>query len=275
VAVVSAAAIPFERLVQAFNDAYSGYPLPVHVDNLELRRHIEQHDINLDISLIAMQDDLIAGVGLLAVRSRRGWIGGLGVHPDYRQQGIGRQLMQALIEQSRTLGLATIQLEVLEKNTPAHQLYQTLGFTDVRRLHVLDYTPTSAPASETAIETYDPSRAILLHQAFHKIPTPWQRSHRSLKRSDASIQAWIIPGPTPPLAYALGYVFSDTIHLLDLSCVPGHKFALTTLIDQLHRQFPEAKGRIVNVAENEPGCEVLMALGWKTALMQHEMILTL
>jgi ribosomal protein S18 acetylase RimI-like enzyme len=276
VAVVSAAAIPFDRLVQVFNEGYSSYLIPVQVDELELRHHIEHYDIDLNASRITGQNNLITGVGLLAVRGSRGWIGGLGVHPDYRRQGIGRALMQALIEQGRALGLTTIQLEVLEKNAPAHQLYLDMGFVDVRSLHVLDYAPQLMTASESAsFEPYPIEQALQLHQMFHTVSAPWQRGYESLKKADTSVQVWIIPGPSQPLAYAVGLVFSNTIHLLDLACAPGQESALTSLIAQLHGKYPEAKGRIVNVAENEPGYPALSTLGWQIALSQHEMVLSL
>lgn len=274
-AVISAAAIPFDRLVQAFNDGYAGYLLPVQVDELELRHHIQRYDIDLNASCVTTQAGLVTGVGLLAVRNKRGWVGGLGVHPDYRRQGIGRELMHTLIEQGRALGLSTIQLEVLEKNDAAHRLYLNIGFADVRKLHVLTYDPSPQSHSPTAaIESCPIQQALQLHQAYHKVATPWQRGYESLMKSDTA-QAWMIPGPSQPPAYVMGLVFSDTLHLLDLACAPGHEEALKSLIAQLHQQYPEAKGRIVNIAENEPGCSVLTALGWQIALSQYEMALPL
>lgn len=275
-AVISAAAIPFDRLVQAFNDGYTGYQLPVQVDELELRHHIQQYDIDLNLSCVATQADRVTGVGLLAVRDQRGWVGGLGVHPDYRRQGVGRELMHALIEQSRALGLSAIQLEVLEKNDAAHRLYWNIGFADGRKLHVLSYEPSPQLASATAvIASCSVQQALQLHQAYHKLTTPWQRGYESLKKADTSAQAWIIPGSPRPLAYAIGLAFSDTLHLLDLACAPGQEAALGTLIAQLHRQHPEAKGRIVNIADNESGYEILSNAGWQIALSQYEMELPL
>lgn len=275
-AVVSAAAVSFDQLVQAFNDGYTGYLLPVQVDELELRHHIQQYDIVLNLSCITMQADLVTGVGLLAVRDQRGWVGGLGVHPDYRRQGVGRELMHALIQQSRALGLSAIQLEVLEKNDAARRLYLDIGFADVRKLHVLSYDPSPQPPNATAaIEACSIQQALRLHQAYHRVTTPWQRGYESLKKADISAQAWMIPGPLQPLAYALGLVFSDTLHLLDLACAPGQEAALRTLVAQLHRQHPDAKGRIVNIAENEVGYSVLASLGWRVAISQYEMVLSL
>jgi ribosomal protein S18 acetylase RimI-like enzyme len=58
------------------------------------------------------------------------------VEPDYRRQGIGRQLMQAAMQWGLEQGCTQVELNVLAGN-PALKLYQTLGFKvfelDMRR----------------------------------------------------------------------------------------------------------------------------------------------
>ena len=51
-----------------------------------------------------------------------------GVHPDWRRQGIGRQLLLNLIELSVTIGARRMTLEVRASNQPAQALYQAFGF---------------------------------------------------------------------------------------------------------------------------------------------------
>jgi GNAT superfamily N-acetyltransferase len=51
------------------------------------------------------------------------------VHPEFRKQGLARQLMQHIIQFARTeLQLTSLDLHVWEKNLAAIQLYETLGF---------------------------------------------------------------------------------------------------------------------------------------------------
>ncbi len=52
----------------------------------------------------------------------------LGVSPDYQGQGIGRQLIKALIREIRQQGVATAALDVASDNQRAKSLYQSLGF---------------------------------------------------------------------------------------------------------------------------------------------------
>lgn len=51
-----------------------------------------------------------------------------GVHPDWRRQGIGRQLLLNLVELARTIGARRLTLEVRVSNQAAQALYRTFGF---------------------------------------------------------------------------------------------------------------------------------------------------
>ena len=55
---------------------------------------------------------------------------GIGIRREYRGQGIGRRLMQSLIETARTNHHPAISLSVAPANH-ARQLYESLGFTRV------------------------------------------------------------------------------------------------------------------------------------------------
>lgn len=50
------------------------------------------------------------------------------VHPDYLKQGIGKKLIEFVIEESYNNNIKAIRLDVYEKNIPAIQLYQQYGF---------------------------------------------------------------------------------------------------------------------------------------------------
>jgi RimJ/RimL family protein N-acetyltransferase len=67
---------------------------------------------------------------------------GMGVHRDYRQQGLGLRLVSKAIDWARQQSkLAWIDLEVLSVNEPARRLYARAGFVrtgEVRDLFRLD-----------------------------------------------------------------------------------------------------------------------------------------
>ena len=53
---------------------------------------------------------------------------GMGVHKDYRGQGLGRKLMEKTLEKAKAQGFERIELEVYPTNTVAIYLYEKMGF---------------------------------------------------------------------------------------------------------------------------------------------------
>ena len=58
---------------------------------------------------------------------------GIGVVREYRRQGIGRDLLRALLDRARASGLQRVSLSV-ETDNPAQHLYTALGFRTVGTL---------------------------------------------------------------------------------------------------------------------------------------------
>lgn len=70
----------------------------------------------------------------LMVSPREGAIQNLGVHPDFRDQGIGRALLMRALAGFRAVGCTHAQLEVTVQNTAAVRLYERMGFNRVETL---------------------------------------------------------------------------------------------------------------------------------------------
>ncbi len=52
----------------------------------------------------------------------------MGLHPDYRSQGIGRRLLNAVIDSCWAYGYTRIELEVFSDNIIAAHMYRQAGF---------------------------------------------------------------------------------------------------------------------------------------------------
>lgn len=83
-----------------------------------------------NIYLIAIVRGKVLAYGML-----RGWDDGyevpslgLAVHPDFRQQGLGRMMMLVLHTAARLRGASRIRLKVYRDNTGARALYRRLGY---------------------------------------------------------------------------------------------------------------------------------------------------
>ena len=58
----------------------------------------------------------------------KAYVYGTYVRPEYRRQGVGRALMEAVITRAREVGLRQIELSVTQANEPAVLLYESCGF---------------------------------------------------------------------------------------------------------------------------------------------------
>jgi GNAT superfamily N-acetyltransferase len=53
------------------------------------------------------------------------------VRPEQRGTGLGRKLVQAIIEEARGIGYARMRLDTMPKMDSAQRLYESLGFRDI------------------------------------------------------------------------------------------------------------------------------------------------
>ncbi|HBS05468.1 MAG TPA: GNAT family N-acetyltransferase [Leptospiraceae bacterium] len=56
----------------------------------------------------------------------------VGVHPDFRRKGIGRQIMKNMVQEGQKAGYQKLILDVSAENPGALALYESLGFNRVR-----------------------------------------------------------------------------------------------------------------------------------------------
>ncbi len=70
----------------------------------------------------------------LKVSAREGAIQNLGVHPDFRDLGVGRALLMAALNGFAEVGCRYVHLEVTVQNTAAIRLYERFGFHRVETL---------------------------------------------------------------------------------------------------------------------------------------------
>ena len=115
VEIVPASSIERAAHAAVFNEGYSDYFVPFHVDEATLAYIVETWDVDLDRSRIALHEGEPVGFANLAVRGTDSWVGGVGVVPAARRQGIARALMEALIAEAP----GDVVLEVIEQNVAA------------------------------------------------------------------------------------------------------------------------------------------------------------
>jgi ribosomal protein S18 acetylase RimI-like enzyme len=276
-----------ERVVAAFNRSFEGYLVPMTHTVDSLRTLMEVNDVALAHSFVGLDsDDQPGGIVLLAVRGARGWIGGMGLAPQWRGRGQAVPLMEAALAEARVLGLVSVELEVLSQNIPAHRLYRHLGFADVRSLAVftgsladdaLTLATSGAPMQE--IQEIAVERALADYDALHEVPPPWQRARPSLRRMASLLRATaLLDGETIracmlSMPSGLGYSIMD---FGSRAATPdARRDDATALLHGLLAETPAASLRAINVAPGDALGDALTALGCPTPHAQWEMRLSL
>lgn len=99
------------------------------------------------VTFLAMRDDSVVTGCIIADRHRGAIrIMNIAVHPAYRQRGIGRALLQAVLREKVD---TSVVLMVQEHNRAARQLYESLGF--VRTAYHASYYGTGYPGIEMTL----------------------------------------------------------------------------------------------------------------------------
>ncbi len=99
----------------------------------QVRRQMESSltDTAFHAFVAELHGEIVGAAGMHVGNRRRARVGdvGLSVHDLWTGQGIGRALMQALLDVADNyLGLKRLELEVITDNEAAIQLYESLGF---------------------------------------------------------------------------------------------------------------------------------------------------
>lgn len=121
--------------------AYAGRGMVLAPDQVGpvdvIRKRIEEQYRSIEVGsaslgIVAEEDGRIVGAAdlrqLSPARCSHVGILSIGVHPDFQRRGIGRALMQRLIEHAKASGLRRLELYMRSDNAPAEALYRSLGF---------------------------------------------------------------------------------------------------------------------------------------------------
>lgn len=196
--------------------SFAGYFVPVSLSAANVLSMIRQDSVDPALSRVLVVDGQPAGIAFIA---RRGWtsrLAAMGIVPEARAQGVGREAMRQLLAEAKARGDRTMTLEVIAENAPAIRLYESCGFRIDRRLVGYSGRPENA-TSDLALEEVDvrdAARALVTHGP---PDLPWQLSGETLAQI----------GP-PAVAYragdawvALGDPAAATIGIRAVVTLPG------------------------------------------------------
>ncbi|NDJ54299.1 MAG: GNAT family N-acetyltransferase [Chloroflexi bacterium] len=276
---LAAADLPSQSaVIQAINAAYADYYIPLSLTDHAYQTIIERETVDLTRSVVAIFRGQVIGTCLLGVRDNRGWVGGVGVIPRYQGKGVARSMMKHLIESARQDGLTSLQLEVVEENNRARNLYESLGFDYTYRLHGLVASSNhlhlngSGPTS-----CYEPDVASLIDEMQPLVRThrPWQREESALRYVQQNAHGLALRHQEKDRLLSACVYQSDGYQVGFVDCVAANALSAVDLLASVVRQHPDARYSYLNVSDNDPFLPILQQVGFQPYIFQLEMLLNL
>jgi [ribosomal protein S18]-alanine N-acetyltransferase len=108
------------------------------------------------VVLVACIRESLAGFAIMAFGEEQAHLVLLAVQPAHWRQGIGRRLMDWVIESARTAGIASVRLELRANNMDARGFYRALEFGETLRVPGYYYGRESAIRMVRILRTGSP-----------------------------------------------------------------------------------------------------------------------
>ncbi|MEM7028203.1 MAG: GNAT family N-acetyltransferase [Chloroflexota bacterium] len=272
--IVSADQFTIQALTDIYNQTRVDYIVPMPMSATKLQTYLQEYDIDLQQSVVAISRGVPFGIAMLGVRGSTTWITRLGVTPAGRQRGVGQALMEALISNAKGLGARTVVLEVIKNNDPAKRLFTKFGFRATRDLHVIRRPPISTASRHSfqgVVDELGHQDAYTLLQTRPDMPS-WVTATQSMKNS-AQLAAIKIDLPNTGWGWVVYQ--QQTLHLSRLvmaTSLGDSQTVALALLQHLHAKYPTHDTIIENVAEDDPFRLVYENLGYIPSFTRTEMV---
>ena len=274
--LIPASAFSYEELTEAYNNTRVDYLVPMPMNASRLREYVENYDVDMDSSVVAVDGNEILGLGMLGVRERRAWITRLGIIRSKRRQGTGWLLVAHLLDQARQKNADYILIEVIKNNLPAHTLFLKAGFRETRELLVLRRPPGPVKIEAPAAEIKTLGYAEALHLIENRASTPsWIDEKESLINAGnlAAFYAILADGSKGWLVYQ-NTVFQ--LGRLVLQTDEGNPLNVgRALLHHLHWVHPAQDTKTENLPNYDPHWPAFKELGYLEVFDRIEMMLIL
>ena len=267
-----------EQLTEAYNETRIDYIVPMPMNVARLREYIYLFDIDLSASWVATKNDTIYGLGMLGIRPGRAWITRVGVLPWGRRQGIGRSIIDKLLESAGEKALDTVWLEVIAGNEPANQLFQTSGFQHTRELLVARRPPQSnniiqEPEDQPQVEELSHDQILALLEQRTGRPNWINETATFRKLSDLRGLSVQLPGGSQGwICYEVTFlqIARTIVEVLEGDPVNVTRAALQAL----HARHPTQDAVLENLPATEPSWHGFSDLGYFDVFRRVEMVRT-
>ncbi len=259
-----------EELTYAYNQTRVDYMVPMPMNVARLQEYIHLYDVDLPQSLVALENNELVGLGMLALRLNRSWVTRLGLIADQRRKGAGRALMEGLLDNSDSLGINQNMLEVIVGNIPAHKLFLKLGFEEAGELLILRRAPDQIQKPTTKMQSMD--RGDIFYNLNHrKTAQPWTNQTESLAKAKG-LSGFHVYTPSGGHGWLVYQRTLFNISRLMFGTEDGDpKEIMLELLRHLHTLFPNIDTYTENISSSDIRLPAFQELGYIEAFRRIEM----
>jgi ribosomal protein S18 acetylase RimI-like enzyme len=270
--------VAVDQRAELINAAYADYFVPMQLTAASMRAVDDLYDVDASRSVVAYARSEPVGMALLSRRDDRGWVSGVGVLPAWRRRGIGRLLMESVLERAREAGVRQVTLEVIAQNRAAQALYAALGFVEGRELlcwrRAADADVLPIPEERLAEASTD--ELLACFDDWHDQPPCWQGEAATLGKMADRVRGYRLDLAGAAAGYCLISERGEALMLMDIGINPqvGAVTAGRTLLQALAALHRGRALALNNVPVDSSLNRALAALHFLVSVRQFELCRT-
>ena len=261
-----------EQASALFNRCFEGYLVPVHLEAASFAGLARSETIDLAASLRVEEEGQCRAISLVARRGRVSRVAAMAVAPEGRRQGLGRELLERLLFDALHRGDSRLVLEVIEQNEAAVRLYESAGFTRVRRL--VGYTRRPAAIAGEELVEIETSEVAAMVGSHGMSDLPWQIDASSIAQASLPSRAYRLGPACAAVSDPAGA--SAVVRCLVVDSDERRQGWGGSLLRSVVALNPEATWRVIAICPEEVPARLFESAGFeRDTLSQLQMELVL
>ncbi|MCF6137784.1 GNAT family N-acetyltransferase [Pseudalkalibacillus berkeleyi] len=268
-------------VLDAWNNGFKGYYTDMTMTIDRFLQRMVQEGFSADDSIVAFVNRVPAGIVLNGFRNVEGKLigynGGTAVAPEFRRMGVGKRMMEAVIDLYKQKGVDEAHLEAIHDNHAAIKLYESLGYSTSDRVFFLQQQgPIRVQPKKLdplwAFETKAPH--FVQHLDFYDCSGPWQTQWQSVGNGDALV----VSENGRDIGYGLyrkvydpyGMLSTIVLHQIEVNSSTEKREALIdTLLHKIFEPTASCKRLVINLSnQKRETFEAIRRLGFSTMVEQ-------
>lgn len=263
---------PITDIVDAFNQSFADYELPLQFTTETMEQKIRFEDIDLKYSVGAFENDKLVGFIFFGLDGTTAWNGGTGVIPAYRGQKLTLRMLEYSYPILKAQRINHVLLEVLENNIGARSIYERAGFSITRKLHGYKGQISINKTHNYQIEVLtDPDFGMLSKLCNFKFA--WQQMDKRIQNRADIITTICIRDNNEIVAYMHFDAKASRVHQFGTAETHRRK-GLASALFQYLAQNCTAPILVVNIEDASDANTFIQSTGLAHLISQYEMAMS-